>query len=208
MARSIHLIGPGGAGKTTVGRLLAERLGCAFLDLDQVFMKRHGDIAAHMAAHGYQGYARANVAVYEEAMAAASGPAVIALSSGFMTYPLNIDARYPALRAAIEADALTALLLPAFDAESCVDIIVRRQLSRPCLRGDRVSEEQRIRERFPAFMGLRCARFRSDAAPDHIVQEIERFMRARQAGQASATPSCVASSATSVATSSPATATP
>lgn len=179
MTRRVHLIGPGGAGKTTVGRLLAERLGCAFLDLDQAFMKRHGDIGFFMAEHGYEGYARANVAVYEEAMTTASGSAVVALSSGFMTYPMDTDARYPALRDAIEIDALTALLLPTFELESCADIIVRRQLTRPYLRGDRTGEERRIRERFPAFMGLRCARFRSDAAPGEIARQIERFARER-----------------------------
>jgi len=42
---SITLIGPGGAGKTTVGALLAERLRIAFVDLDYRFADRSGDIS-------------------------------------------------------------------------------------------------------------------------------------------------------------------
>lgn len=100
-------------------------------------------------------------------------------SSGFLTYPENVGHEYQDLRCSIEADALTSLLLPAFELEPCVEIIVQRQLSRPYLPGDRAREERRIRERFPKFMALSCARFRSDAAPDKTASQIERFVRGR-----------------------------
>jgi shikimate kinase len=38
----IVLIGYRGSGKTTVGRLLAERLGCSFVDLDELIVRRAG----------------------------------------------------------------------------------------------------------------------------------------------------------------------
>ena len=44
----IQLIGPGGAGKTTIGAALADRLGARFVDLDAEFISRHGDISAHL----------------------------------------------------------------------------------------------------------------------------------------------------------------
>ncbi|MCY1240578.1 shikimate kinase [Variovorax boronicumulans] len=177
MTTILHLVGPGGAGKTTVGPYLARRLGWAFVDLDQHFMSREGNIDAVIEASGYLGYARRNVAVYREVRSALTRPTVLALSSGFLTYPEDVDAGYPTLRCAIEIDALTSLLLPAFELEACVEAIVRRQLSRPYLRGDSASEERRIRERFPKFMAMPCARFRSDAAPDDVASQIERFMR-------------------------------
>jgi shikimate kinase len=40
----IQLIGPGGAGKSTVGALLARRLGVAFVDLDTEFTKTVGHV--------------------------------------------------------------------------------------------------------------------------------------------------------------------
>ena len=59
-----QLIGPGGAGKTTVGLLLAQRLGWSFVDQDREFMAREGDVARYMSAQGYVGYARRNLAIH------------------------------------------------------------------------------------------------------------------------------------------------
>lgn len=42
MTLPIYLIGYMGAGKTTVGRLLAEKLGWYFVDLDEAFAQIHG----------------------------------------------------------------------------------------------------------------------------------------------------------------------
>ena len=60
----IQLVGPGGAGKTTIGAALAERLGARFGDLDEEFTARHGDISAYLDAHGYEAYAAQNVDLY------------------------------------------------------------------------------------------------------------------------------------------------
>ena len=81
------------------------------------------------------------------------------------------------LRAVLAAGAVTALLLPAFELEACVEIIVRRQLGRPYLPGNRVSEEARIRDRFPIFMALQCARFDSSNTPDQVASQIEGIVR-------------------------------
>ena len=42
MQLPIYLVGYMGAGKTTVGRLLAEKLGWRFVDLDEAFQQIHG----------------------------------------------------------------------------------------------------------------------------------------------------------------------
>ncbi|RQO45075.1 shikimate kinase [Variovorax sp. KBW07] len=175
----VQLIGPGGAGKTTVGRALAGLLGWPFVDLDAEFMSREGDVAECMATHGYLGYARRNLAVHREVRGAFTVPTVYALSSGFMTYPIDADSGYAQARECIERSALTVLLLPHFDLEPCVETIVQRQLARPYLRGDRASEESRIRQRFPLFMALQCERFRSDAVPLQAASQIERFVKQR-----------------------------
>lgn len=175
----VQLIGPGGAGKTTVGRALAGLLGWPFVDLDAEFMSREGDVARCMATHGYLGYARRNLAVHRDLRSAFATPTVYALSSGFMTYPTDADSGYEQTRKRIERDAFTVLLLPSFDLEPCVETIVQRQLARPCLRGDRASEESRIRQRFPLFMALQCERFLSDRAPMQVASRIERFVQAR-----------------------------
>ena len=57
----IQLVGPGGAGKTTIGAALAERLGVRFVHLDAEFAARHGTISTYLDAHGYEAYAEQNV---------------------------------------------------------------------------------------------------------------------------------------------------
>jgi len=175
----LQLVGPGGAGKTTVGSELALQLGWQFVDLDREFMSREGDISGYMAAHGYVGYARRNLALHVQLRGAFTAPTVHALSSGFMTYPADMDASYASIRAAVEFDALTLVLLPSFEMETCVEAIVRRQLSRPYLPGNAASEEARIRQRFPVFMALRCARFLNDGAPEEAAMRIASFVHER-----------------------------
>ena len=177
MPTTLHLVGPGGAGKTTVGPLLATRLNWKFIDLDVEFMRSEGDVSHCIGTHGYRGYAQRNVSVYLRLVRDADRPTVLSLSSGFLTYPEDIDPRYAAVRRAIEVDPLTALLLPSFELEPCVDIIVKRQLTRPYLEGNRAREEQRIRERFALFAALECNRFRSDVPPMQLAQEIECIAR-------------------------------
>jgi shikimate kinase len=174
-----HLVGPGGAGKTSAGAVLAQRLGWQFVDLDERFISLEGSIGVSIESSGYSGYAKRNVAVYGAIKRSLVVPTVLALSSGFLTYPEDMGAEYQALRRAIERDTLTVLLMPAFELEACVEIIVERQLSRPYLPGNRASEERRIRERFSKLMALPCVRFQSDASPEETALQIERFVRAR-----------------------------
>jgi shikimate kinase len=149
----IHLIGPGGAGKSTVGPLVAALLGCRFCDLDRVFEDRHGDIDRFLDQHGYAAYSHANVQVYQDV--AINDPGVLALSSGFMTYPDNTHPALPSIRHTIEGRPSTVVLLPSLDLEVCLAETIRRQRTRglPRPRSD-TREEAVIRARFPVYAGL------------------------------------------------------
>jgi hypothetical protein len=94
----IRLIGPGGAGKSTIGALLAERLDVAFLDLDRHFAGRVGDISEYIGRHGYDAYARENVEAYCSLFRGGIRPDVVALSSGFMTYASDTHREYGRIR--------------------------------------------------------------------------------------------------------------
>ncbi len=66
-AGSVFLIGYRGSGKTTVGKLLAERLGWPFLDLDEQLEKRQGQsIRDIFDQHGETGFRRMESAVLKQ----------------------------------------------------------------------------------------------------------------------------------------------
>ncbi len=55
--RNIYLIGPMGAGKSTIGRMLAKELACPFLDSDHIIEERSGaDIPWIFDVEGEQGF--------------------------------------------------------------------------------------------------------------------------------------------------------
>ena len=179
----IHLVGPGGAGKSTAGAALAERLGVSFADLDAEFAARSGDISVYLATHGYDGYANRNVNLYSALVAERGRPdVVVALSSGFMTYRGDIHSRYARLRQRIASSETTFVLLPSLDLETCVTEIVRRQLRRPFARGAE-REEDVIRTRFPIYVGLPARKVETMRPVDAVVAELTaRAAGERQAG--------------------------
>jgi shikimate kinase len=64
----IVLIGFTGAGKTTVGALVAGRLGWPHFDVDEVIERRVGPIPAYVASHGLLAFRAAERAVIREGM--------------------------------------------------------------------------------------------------------------------------------------------
>ncbi len=166
----IHLVGPGGAGKSTVGSQLASRLDLPFIDLDLEFLGRIGDISHHIAHQGYDSYASENVRLCLSILATPS-PGVIALSSGFMAYPESVHPAYPALRSDICMSPTTFVLLPSLDLEACVDEIVRRQIARPIGRSPE-REETVIRERYTIYMAIPATKIETRQPVAEIVEQM------------------------------------
>ena len=167
----IQLVGPGGAGKTTVGLALAKRLGIAFVDLDEQFTVRLGDISTYLRTHEYQAYAAQNIQVYLDTLESLTEEAVIALSSGFMTYRDDAHPAYRGLHREIVASPSTVVLLPSFDYETCVTETVRRQLRRSFSRSAE-REEQVIRARFGVYWDLPAKKFETKASVDAVVDDL------------------------------------
>jgi shikimate kinase len=166
----IHLIGPGGAGKSTVGRELASRLDLPFIDLDLEFMEHIGDISRHINHRGYHSYASENVRLCLS-ITATLRHGVIALSSGFMTYRESVHPAYPALRLDICESPTTFVLLPSLDLEACVDEIVRRQVARPIGRSAE-REEAVIRKRYAIYMVIPATKIETMRPVTEIVEQM------------------------------------
>jgi shikimate kinase len=167
----IHLIGPGGAGKTTTGLALATRLGARFVDLDAEFTSRYGDISCYLEVDGYAAYASRNVALLSELANAPNQPDIVALSSGFMTYADDVHPGYPRWRQCVASSPHTFVLLPSFELETCVKETVRRQLGRPFARPAE-REEQVIRARFPVYVGLASRKIETIQPLENVISEM------------------------------------
>jgi shikimate kinase len=172
----ITLIGPGGAGKSTVAALLAERLSIAFVDLDRRFAERLGDISEYISRFGYDAYTRENVETYRLVLNDEAGPRVVTLSSGFMTYPNDTHPEYPRLRREVAHNPTTFVFIPSLAIERCVAETVRRQLDRPFARS-RTKEEAVIRERFPLYVGLPARKIETMRPLAVIVDDVVRSIR-------------------------------
>ncbi len=85
----IALTGFMGSGKTSVGRLVADALGCPFLDLDEIIVKKAGrSIPEIFQADGEKGFRRLEKDALEKTVAKyAENTAVLALGGGTVTVP-------------------------------------------------------------------------------------------------------------------------
>jgi shikimate kinase len=172
----IRLIGPGGAGKSTAGALLAARLAVPFIDLDERFGATIQDISEYINARGYDAYAARNVQLYADVIGEGAGEeCVLALSSGFMTYREDVHPGYPRFRRDIAASPTTFVLLPSLDLETCVAETVRRQLRRPFSRSAE-REEQVIRARFAVHRELPATKVETLRPIAEVVEAITAKM--------------------------------
>lgn len=90
--RCVALIGFMGAGKTTVGRALAKRLRCQFLDLDDAIEQRERQSVAQIFAFvGEAGFRRAENAALRNLLQENAGKSdlVLALGGGAFVQPQN-----------------------------------------------------------------------------------------------------------------------
>jgi len=171
---AINLIGPGGAGKSTVALGLAERLRMRAVDLDRLFADCVGDISEYINRFGYDVYARQNVETYRLMLQKGTDGTVVALSSGFMMYSQDIHPDYLRLRRHIEQSPTTLVLIPSLDQDLCVAETVRRQLTRPFARS-RAAEEAVIRARFPRYVGLPPRKLETMKSLPLIIDDIHAY---------------------------------
>lgn len=85
----ITLTGMPGSGKTTVGRIVADALGCPFMDLDTLIEKKAGkSIPDIFAAEGEAGFRLLEGIMLKQTVAKfAQSDAVLALGGGTVTLP-------------------------------------------------------------------------------------------------------------------------
>ena len=163
---NVVLTGFMGTGKSEVGRRLAQRLGRAFVDTDQLVEERAGKRVAVIFADDGEPAFRAleRTAVAD---AAARGSAVVAVGGGAVLDPENV-------RALRECGVLVYLTARP-------DVILRRVgdvRSRPLLRDDpRATISRLLGERGPVYAKEADVTVdTSDHTADEVVEEIQQAL--------------------------------
>lgn len=165
MNTSVVLIGARGAGKSTVGRALAERLGLPFHDTDAMVVQETGRALADLLADGtFRGHEQAVLA-----RVLAAPPAVVAAGGGAVLWDGFAAAAAGWRVVWLDADA---------------DVLARRirgdAQPRPSLTGERADVEIEAVARARADRYRTAASHRVDTtglAPAAVVDRIENLLR-------------------------------
>lgn len=176
--RSVVLVGMMGAGKSSVGRRLAARLGIPFVDADVEIEKAAGmTIAEIFSGHGEEYFRAGEMRVIARLLE--SGPQVLATGGGAF---MNAETR-----AAIRAKGISVWL------RATLDVLLRRvkrRGDRPLLKtADPVTTLQQLMdERYPVYAESDLTVESRDVPHETIVDEIIAGLRGRLANNAEATP--------------------
>ncbi len=167
----MFLIGFMGAGKTSVGRALASRLGWRFCDLDQMIESREGaTVAAIFARHGESGFRAAESRMLRELLQDVSSrhDLVVALGGGAFAQPQN--------REELERSGAITVLLEA----------PIEELRRRCSGDETIRPLARDAERFAELYEARASAYAlarhkvntMGKAVEDVAAEIERILTA------------------------------
>ena len=178
--RSVVLVGMMGAGKSSVGRRLASRMGVPFVDADVEIEKAAGmTISEIFANHGEPYFRAGETRVIARLLD--GGPRVLATGGGAF---MSADTR-----AAIRAKGISVWL------RATVEVLsrrIKRRGDRPLLKGADLSETMRrlLEERDPVYAEADLTIESRDVPHETIVDEILLGLRGRLApdGTAEAAP--------------------
>lgn len=164
-APTIALIGAPGAGKSTVGRQLAARMGMAFVDVDGRIEAETGKLIREIFAD--DGEARFRELEHAASVAALAEPGVVSLGGGAVMNPQIADA----LR------GVTVVWLAVSVAQASRRVGLNQ--ARPLLLGNlRATLIKLLAERTPVYQNLATITVDTDRTPvgdivDHIVSELK-----------------------------------
>lgn len=169
---NIFLIGPGGVGKSTSGKILAEKLGYEFVDLDLEFMNCVGHIGSFIESFGYKQYAYKNSELFYSLLDKSNAKFVLVLSSGFLVHK-ELKELVSKHSKTLKTNGTSVLLLPSKDIKEAVEIVVKRQINR----GFGLKEEnerKKIEERYIMYSNFGDIKIYSHDTPENIAEEMKR----------------------------------
>ena len=175
-SKLVFIIGPGGTGKSTTGKILAQKLGYRFVDIDTEFCERIEMIGSYIDKHGYIQYCYANSELFEELIREFHSRTVFPLSSGFLVHEESPELvkRHVSL---LEKLGVSILLMPSERLEDAIDIVAPRQVSREYMKTTIEKERKKLSDRFYKYLKYGDIKIFSHDAPNDIAVLMIRKLR-------------------------------
>lgn len=172
----IFIVGPGGAGKSTTGKLLSEKLNFQLIDVDTMFNSRIALIPHYVRDNGYKAYCEANSLLVDELLLEYTSKVVMPLPSGFLVHEDSPELVIKHIKL-LQKSGISIMLLPSVSLEETVEIIVRRQLSRGFTDINEEKERTAITRRHPLYMTHGDIQVYSHEDPNQIVDVMLNELR-------------------------------
>lgn len=162
---NVFLVGLRGSGKTTLGRMLAKRLGAAFVDTDQVVVRKAGiSIAEIVATRGWAAFRSMESEALRDV--SAQHGQVVATGGGIVLDPANRDL--------LEKSGVVIYLMA--DITTLAVRLAENPLAqqRPALSGLKLHQElsRCLLERGPLYMCLADHVLRVENEPEMLVRKL------------------------------------
>ena len=163
MSVTAVIVGPPGSGKTTIGRLVAQRLGVSFVDTDEVAAQAAGkSVPDIFIEDGEERFRELERAAVVSTLKADSGDRVVALGGGAV-----LD---PATRADLLGQRVVALSVDLSDAVKRVGLARDRPL---LVEAPRARMSATLRERAPLYAEVAGVNVdTTQRTPDEIAEEV------------------------------------
>lgn len=168
----IFIIGPGGVGKSTCGKILANLLSYKFIDLDTEFCKYVENVGGYIKKHGYKKYCLENSRLFYKIINQHLENFVFSLSSGFLVHE-NLDDLTIKHKKCLKDLGISILLLPSESLNESTNIVVKRQLSRGFGLKKNI-EKTKFIQRFPIYKELGNIKIFSHAKPKIIAERMKK----------------------------------
>ena len=166
----VVLVGFMGAGKTTVGRELAQQLGWRFVDVDDTIVAAAGRSIAQIFATDGESYFRTLESQTMQACLAAT-QTVVAVGGGAVESPSNLELL------AASSHTLTVYLSAPLDVlcARCEQAAAQPDAPRRPVFEDRAALSERYRRRLPLYQAAAHATIAAEDSPAAVAAQILKF---------------------------------
>ena len=176
---NIYINAPSGGGKTTTGQIVAKLLNKPFVNHDDIFVERHGNILDYWKKHGDEGLAQAMAKIVRE-VHRKDGQVIAPFAAAFA---YKEAPTLPAENAQIcKHNGFFALILPSHFTWRAINILIHRNSYRADAKDYVVKREwieKNYKSRIPILKRLADVVIYDNTSPEHAAQKVIDALKRR-----------------------------